>query len=162
MVIVLMGVSGSGKTTVGKILAADLGWTFIEGDDFHPTENIEKMRGGTPLSDEDRRPWFQALQSRVEKACERNEDVILACSALKDDYRDFLEQQDPECVHFVCLTGSEDLIRHRLEQRRGHFIDPALLRSQLETLESPEGSLKVDITPAPKAIASEIRRQLNL
>lgn len=162
MVIVLMGVSGSGKTTIGKALAADLGWAFIEGDDFHPAANVEKMRSGSPLTDEDRRPWLQALRGRVEEACERNEDVIVACSALKDDYRDFLERDDPACVHFVYLRGSEDLIRRRLAEREGHFMDPALLRSQFEALEPPEGAIQVDIAPAPEAIAVEIRRKLGL
>lgn len=162
MVLVLMGVSGSGKTTIGKALAAELGWAFVEADDFHPAANVEKMRGGSPLTDEDRRPWLRALQGRIEEACVGNEDVILACSALKADYRDYLERHDPACVHFVYLRGSEELIRRRLEAREGHFMDPALLRSQFEALEPPAGAVEVDVAPAPEAIAVEIRRKLGL
>jgi gluconokinase len=162
MVVVLMGVSGSGKTTVGKALAADLGWSFVEADDFHPAANIEKMRGGAPLNDEDRRPWLQALRRRVDEACAQGEDVVLACSALKHDYRDYLEQHDPACVHYVYLRGSKELIRRRLAERKGHFMNPALLDSQFEALEPPEGEVQVDVAPAPKEIATNIRRQLGL
>ncbi len=162
MVVVLMGVSGSGKSTVGRALAADLGWAFLEGDDFHPTANVEKMRGGTPLTDADRRPWLEALQDRLEEACGRGEDLVVACSALKDGYRDHLERHDPRCVRFVYLSGSEELIRRRLEQRTGHFMPPTLLRSQFEALEQPEGEIVVDAAPAPENIAAEIRRRLGL
>ena len=162
MVLVLMGVSGTGKTTVGKALAAELGWVFVEGDDFHPVANVEKMGAGIPLSDEDRCPWLQALRRRVEEACGRGEDVVLACSALKHDYREYLERHDPECVHYVYLHGSEELIRGRLANRKGHFMDPTLLRSQFEALEPPEGALQVDVAPAPEVIAKQIRRQLSL
>lgn len=162
MVIIVMGVSGTGKTTVGKLLAEAPDWSFVEGDDFHPPENVEKMKAGIPLSDEDRQPWLQSLRRRIDEACERGEHVVLACSALKDEYRDYLEENDPDCVHYVYLHGSEQLIRQRLEQRKGHFMDPDLLRSQLETLEPPEEALKVDIAPAPEAIAAEIKRKLGL
>ena len=162
MIVVLMGVSGSGKTTIGKVLASGLGWTFVEGDDFHPAANVAKMRGGAPLTDEDRRPWLEALQDRLEEACEHNEDVVLACSALKDDYRDFLEKHDPACVRFVYLSGSEELIRRRLEKRTGHFMSPALLRSQFEALEPPEGEIVVDVASAPEVVAAEIRRELGV
>lgn len=162
MVLVLMGVSGTGKTTIGKALVAGLGWTFVEGDDFHPVANIEKLRAGTPLDDQDRWPWLQALRKRVDQACEQRENLVLACSALKRDYREYLERNDPECVRYVYLHGSEDLIRSRLAERKGHFMNPTLLRSQFETLEPPEGALQVDVNPAPEAIAAEIRRKLGL
>jgi gluconokinase len=157
-----MGVSGSGKTTIGKALATELGWAFVEGDDFHPAANVEKMRAGVPLTDEDRRPWLQALRKRVDEACKRREDVVLACSALKHDYREYLERHDPECVHYVFLHGSEELIRRRLAERKGHFMDPALLQSQFEALEPPADALRVDITPAPEVVVAEIRRKLGL
>jgi gluconokinase len=162
MVLVLMGVSGSGKTTVGKVLAAELGWTFVEADDFHPTVNVEKMRNGIALDDDDRRPWLRALRESIDAACVGGEDVVMACSALKQDYRDKLEAGSPGCVRFVYLTGSEELIRRRLEEREGHFMDPALIHSQFEALEPPVGAIRVDVAPAPDIIAADIRRRLGL
>ena len=162
MVIVIMGVSGSGKTTVGEILAADLGWTFVEGDDYHPAENVAKMRGGTPLTDADRKPWLRAVRGRIDAACAAGENLVVACSALKDEYRDFLEQHDPACVHYVYLHGSEELIRKRLEGRKGHFMNPALLHSQFVTLEEPGGEITVDATPPPAVIVAAVRQKLNL
>ena len=162
MVIVLMGVSGSGKTTVGRALAADLGWGFVEADDFHSRENVEKMRSGVPLDDEDRWPWLRALRKRIDPACGREENIVLACSALKQEYRDYLALNDPACVRYVYLHGSEELIRSRLAERKGHFMDPALLRSQFEALEPPGGTVQVDIEPAPEMIAAEIRHKLGL
>jgi gluconokinase len=162
MVIVLMGVSGTGKTTVGKVLANKLGWDFVEGDDYHPIENVEKMSAGVPLTDEDRCPWLQALRQRIDEACKQGENVILACSALKREYRQYLERHDLECVHYVFLHGSEELISRRLAQRKGHFMNPDLLQSQFEALEVPEGTLQVDIAPAPEVIANEIQRKLGL
>ncbi len=162
MVLVLMGVSGTGKTTVGKLLAGDLGWTFVEGDDFHPLANVEKMKAGIPLDDRDRRPWLRALRERIENACRQGENIILACSALKREYRQYLERNDLECVYYVFLHGSAELISRRLAQRKGHFMNPNLLESQLEALEVPEGTLQVEITPAPEVIAAEIRHKLGL
>jgi gluconokinase len=162
MVIVLMGVSGSGKTTIGKILADQLGWTFVEADDYHPAANIEKMRRGTPLNDDDRRPWLDALRHRVDETCARGQNVVLACSALKHAYQDYLERDDPSCVHYVYLKGSEDLIRNRLKERKGHFMNPTLLHSQMETLEPPADAIQVDVSPAPAEIAENIRRKLGL
>jgi gluconokinase len=162
MVVVLMGVSGTGKTTVGKALASKLDWNFIEGDDYHPAANIEKMTAGIPLTDEDRAPWLKALRKRIEEACHQGENMILACSALKQDYRQYLERHDLECVHYVFLHGPEELIRSRLEKRKGHFMNPNLLQSQFETLEVPEGILDVDVTRAPEQIAAEIRQKLGI
>ena len=162
MVAVLMGVSGSGKTTIGKELAAELGWTFVEGDDFHPAANVDKMAAGTALTDDDRRPWLRALRERVDEACGRGENVVLACSALKQDHRDRLEQGSPGCVRFVYLTGSEELIRSRLEAREGHFMDPDLIHSQFEALEPPTDAVRVDVAPAPDEVAADIRRRLGL
>ena len=114
-----MGVSGSGKSTVGKLLAHELGWTFVEGDDYHPAANIEKMRRGIPLGDNDRRPWLDALRHRLEEANERGENVVLACSALKHAYQHYLAQFAPESVRYVYLAGSEELLRQRLRGGRG-------------------------------------------
>lgn len=162
MIVVLMGVSGSGKTTVGKVLAGELGWTFLDADDFHPAANVAKMHRGEPLNDEDRRPWLRAVRERIDEATARGENVVLACSALKHAYQDYLEQHAPENVHYVYLSGSEDVIRERLAKRTGHFMNPNLLHSQFETLEPPDNALRVDITAAPEVIASEIRRRLGL
>jgi gluconokinase len=162
MIVVLMGVSGSGKTTVGKLLAHNLGWTFVEGDDYHPPANIEKMRHGIPLNDSDRLPWLNALRHRLEDASKRGENVVLACSALKHAYQHYLAHFAPDLLHYVYLVGSEELIRQRLAQREGHFMDPALLHSQFETLEPPEEALRVDIASSPEGIAAVIRHKLGL
>ena len=162
MVVVLMGVSGSGKSTIGKILADDLGWAFVEADDYHPAANIEKMRRGVPLDDADRRPWLAAVRERIADACRRGRDVVVACSALKHRYQDYLEQDDPPCVRYVYLEGSPDQVRKRLADRRGHFMNPALLGSQFEALEPPADAVRVDVTPPPEEIAAEIRRKLGV
>lgn len=160
MIVVLMGVSGSGKTTVGKELAHQLGWTFVDADDFHPAANVEKMHRGVPLDDDDRRPWLAALHQRLLEAARLGESVVLACSALKHAYQDYLQHEEPERIYFVYLIGSEELIRQRLAGRKGHFMNPNLLHSQFETLEPPENAISVDITPPPEKIADEIRRKL--
>jgi len=160
MILVLMGVSGSGKTTVGKLLAEGLGWTFIDADDFHPQANIEKMRRGIPLTDDDRRPWLAALRSRIEAARANKENVVLACSALKHAYQDYLEHAGADCVHYVYLKGSEAIIRDRLAKRTGHFMNPVLLHSQFETLEPPEHAVTVDVTPPAEEVVAEIRREM--
>jgi len=162
MIVVLMGVSGSGKSTIGKILACDLKWTFLDADDFHPARNVEKMHKGIPLDDDDRRPWLDAVRERLVQAIDRGENVVLACSALKHAYQHYLAQYAPELIHYVWLVGSEELLRGRLAQRKDHFMNPKLLHSQFETLEPPEGALEVDVSPPPEAIADEIRRKLGL
>jgi gluconokinase len=162
MVVVLMGVSGSGKSTIGKRLAAQLGWQFIEADDYHPPANVEKMRAGTPLTDEDRRPWLAALRVKVDEACRKGIDTVLACSALKHKYQDYLDAHDPECVKYVYLHGSEELIRARLAARKGHFMNPALLHSQFESLEPPADAIRVDVAPPPGEIVTDIRRKLGV
>ncbi len=162
MIIVVMGVSGSGKSTVGKILAQQLGWTFVEGDDFHPPANVEKMHRGIPLNDDDRRPWLDAIHRRLEAVIARGENVVLACSALKHSYQHYLSQFTSSSVRYVYLAGSEELIRTRLAQRTGHFMNPALLHSQFEALEPPEDSLQLDVAAAPESLVAAIRQKLGL
>ena len=157
-----MGVSGSGKTTVGKLLAKQLGWRFIDADDYHPASNVEKMHAGIPLTDADRRPWLDVLRQQIDTACERGEDVVLACSALKHAYQEYLERDEPTSVRYVYLQGSETLIQQRLTARTGHFMNPNLLHSQFETLEPPEDAIRVDIAPTPEVIAAEVREKLGL
>lgn len=161
MILVVMGVSGSGKSTVGRELARQLGWPFHDGDDDHPAANLAKMHRGEPLTDADRGPWLEAIARVMNRAHDRGEDLVLACSALKHSYREQLRRQDGS-VRFVFLTGPASLIAERLSRRRGHFMDPHLLESQIETLEPPHDAIQVDITPSPEAIAAEIRRRLGL
>lgn len=162
MILVLMGVSGSGKTTVGRILAERLGWTFVEADDYHPAANVEKMHRGQPLTDADRLPWLAALRARIDRACERGENMVLACSALKHDYQHYLERDAPGCVRYVYLHGSEELITRRLAARKGHFMNPMLLHSQFDILEPPDDAIRVEVSPPPETVAAEIRSKLGL
>jgi len=162
MIIVLMGVSGSGKTTVGKALVSQLGWTFVDADDFHPSANIAKMHRGEPLTDADRWPWLEAIRQRLLLAAHRGEGVVLACSALKHAYQEYLAHEDPAHIYYIYLSGSEELIRQRLAGRKGHFMNPNLLHSQFETLEPPENAIVVDISLPPDEIAAAIRRKLGL
>ncbi len=161
MVIILMGVSGSGKTTIGQLLAQSLGWTFYDGDDFHPQANIEKMRQGTPLTDDDRASWLAALQQLIDHLLQNDRSAVLACSALKQVYRRRL-QRHPENVRFVYLKGDYDLIRQRLTARQRHFMRPGLLGSQFATLEEPQEVLTVDIAQSPEAIVNTITAALQL
>lgn len=161
MVIVVMGVSGVGKTTIGRALAGALGWRFLEGDDFHPAANVEKMSRGVPLTDEDRRPWLLALRALIESCAGSGEDAVIACSALKESYRRLLKPEGAE-VFFVHLKADPALIAGRLERRSGHFMSPALLPSQLATLEEPEDAVIVDAAGRPEEVVAEVRRRLGI
>ena len=156
MVIILMGVSGSGKTTIGQLLAQHLGWTFYDGDDFHPQANVEKMRQGIPLTDDDRDSWLTTLQQLIDTFLHQNQSAVLACSALKQTYRSRLQRNQTD-VRFVYLKGDLDLIRQRLTTRQGHFMPANLLGSQFATLEEPQGVLTVDISQSPESIVGTIK-----
>lgn len=149
-----MGVSGSGKTTVGELLAAQTGWPFHDGDDFHPPENVRKMSTGIPLTDKDREGWLQSLANLIQDS---DSPLIIACSALKASYRSLL---NGAC--FVFLDGSPDLLAERLGQRSGHYMPASLLSSQLNTLERPEGALTLDIRESPDDLVTQIRRQFGI
>lgn len=160
MIIVLMGVSGSGKTTIGRLLSAQLGWVFYEADDYHSPASVEKMRSGVPLDDEDRRPWLETLRDLLRDCLRRDESAVLACSALKERYRECLLID--ERVVLVFLKGDYQLIESRLALRRGHYMNPSLLGSQFETLEEPGDAVQVEVTSSPEEIVEEIRGRLGL
>jgi len=152
-----MGVVGAGKTTVGTLLAQKLGWQFADADDFHPKENIEKITHGIPLTDSDRAPWLAALHEAIERWNTDGNDVVLACSALKKNYREELEAGP---VRFVYLKGDYDLISLRLHSRHGHFATESILKSQLADLEEPQDAITVTVDKSPDEIVSEIIRKL--
>ena len=154
-----MGVSGSGKTSVGKALAEFLGWDFYDADDFHPPENISKMENGIPLTDSDRAPWLAALHDLIESCLTRNQPGVLACSALKEVYRKKLVG-GAEDVQLVYLKGSYELIWSRMSARQDHYMKPEMLKSQFEALEEPDDALTVDISGSVDEIVQEIVRQI--
>lgn len=158
-VVILMGPMGCGKTTVGRLLAQRLHWPFFDGDDFHPEENVEKMRAGTALNDEDRRLWLENLRGHIQGCLRENTSAVLACSALKQAYRDTLGV-DQSTVRTVYLKGSFQLLRRRIERRHHPYMNKDLLKSQLDILEEPVGGLTVDIQDAPEAIVKTIVDQL--
>lgn len=156
MVLILTGVSGAGKTTVGRILAERLGWEFHDADDLHSARNREKMRRGVALTDDDRRPWLRAVRALVARCLAEERPAVIACSALKQAYRDEIVA-DPARVGLVYLKASRELIAARLARRAGHFFDPRLLDSQFDILEEPADALTVDAAAAPERVADEIR-----
>jgi gluconokinase len=158
VIIVVMGVAGCGKSTIGQLLADRLGWPFYDGDDFHPASNVEKMRCGQPLTDEDRSGWLSALADLIRDCLKRNQSAVIACSALKQAYRKQLQVTDD--VRFVYLRGTSDRIEARLRQRAGHYMPPNLLASQFAALEEPQDALTLDIGATPEQIVAEIVNEL--
>ena len=161
MVIIVMGVSGSGKTATGSALARAVGWTFLEGDNYHPPGNIEKMRHGQPLNDADRAPWLERLRILIAEQLEQDKDTILACSALQHEYRQFL-QVNADHVRFVFLKGDFDLIHRRLKKRHGHFMTAGLLASQFEALEPPRDAFTLNIAEPVVSLVAKIRQQFDI
>ncbi len=160
MVILLMGVSGAGKTTIGQLLASQLGWNFADGDDHHSPENVQKMRSGIPLTDADRAPWLEKLRALIAAWIAARKNTVLACSALKQAYRERL-QVSPE-VQVVYLNGTPEVLRQRLRARTGHFMTERMLASQLAALEAPEDAVTVNADQSPAEIVTEIRSSLSL
>ena len=161
--IVVMGVAGSGKTTVASQLAEKLGIPFVEGDSLHPAANVKKMAAGIPLTDGDRWPWLEAIGERMEAERATGHGVVVACSALKHAYRDCLRSKVHGKVHFLLLDGSRQLIGERMKKRKGHFMPPALLDSQFATLEKPtpdEQAVILDISHRPAQLVEEAAKSI--
>lgn len=161
MILVVMGVSGSGKTTIGRALAQELAWPFADADEFHPPANIAKMSAGQPLNDTDRVPWLAAIRRQIDDWIAAQQSAVITCSALKAVYREQLTGGLPE-IKFVHLHGERALLLQRLGQRENHFMKASMLDSQLATLESPKDALTVDIRRTPREIVSEVRRHFNV
>ena len=161
--LIIMGVSGSGKTTIADRLAERLHWTYEDGDKYHPKGNVEKMSAGHPLTDEDRWPWLQAIADKIDQVCEADQHAVVACSALKRAYRDVLVHGRDD-VRIVYLDGTRELIAGRLAARKGHFMPPGLLDSQFKTLEAPgvdEHPITVSIDASVEAIVDDVMRKLD-
>src|SRR5215813_11410351 len=154
MIVLIMGVAAAGKTTIGKILAQRLGWEFADADDFHSQQNKEKLRRGIPLTDGDREPWLKAIHEAMVGWVAEKRNLVLACSALKERYREALDVGP--AMRVVHLKGSYQLISERLAKRTGHFVSPALLASQFETLEEPEEAVVVDVSATSEEIVERI------
>ncbi len=161
MIVILMGVAGSGKTSVGRLLTKELGWKFYEGDNFHSRDNINKMKHGFALTDADRDAWLDALANLIKELEKKRQSAVIACSALKREYRDRLEAHSSN-IQFVYLKGSYDLIQHRLEARREHYFKADLLKSQFEILEEPVQAIIVNAAQTPDMIAEQIKQALRL
>jgi carbohydrate kinase (thermoresistant glucokinase family) len=161
MVVVVMGVAGSGKSTVGPLLAQALGGDFAEGDKFHPAANVAKMKSGTPLDDADRKPWLEAMAAAIRDWSTKDRPTVLACSALKRSYRAILAGGSRE-VRFVFLKGEEGVIAARMAKRHDHFMPPSLLKSQFATLEEPEDAIIADIRAEPAAIVAAVLPRLGV
>ncbi|NIF75012.1 gluconokinase [Burkholderia sp. Ap-962] len=163
MILIAMGVSGAGKTRIGELLAERLGCTFTDGDAFHSAANKEKMHHGIPLTDDDRWPWLQSIRVAIEEKQRAGETAVFTCSSLKRSYRDVLRGQDAD-VRFVYLHGTVEVLSERLKTRTGHFFDPSLLKSQLDTLEVPgeDEAVQVGIDQTPEQMVDEVLAKLKL
>jgi gluconokinase len=162
VIVLIMGPAGSGKTTVGKLLAAQLSWEFADGDDFHPPSNIAKMSRGIPLTDEDRLPWLQSIRDAMRQWQAQRKSAVVACSALKRSYRDLLGiGSNAKDIKLIYLKGTYDLLLQRLHSRKGHYMKEQMLASQLADLEEPTDALISDISNSPEQIVTEIRTKLN-
>ena len=162
MIVVICGVSGVGKTTIGQLLAQELGWKFCEADDFHPAANVEKMKAGIPLTDEDRWPWLDRLRQLIERCLAAEENAVVACSALKRAYRDRLRVSEE--VRFVFLRASRARVAEQVQRRRGHFMPATLLESQFADLEEPqpdEHALTVEVEGLPRDVTNLIKTKLS-
>jgi gluconokinase len=159
VIVIVMGVTGCGKTTVGEMLAQECGWEFHDADDFHPAENVAKMKSGAPLTDEDRWPWLERLNTFLLDGERQGKSLVLACSALKQAYRDRLAR-GCATVRWVFLDGDRELIRARLLARHGHYMNPKLLDSQFAILEPPQDALRLDIADSPAVLAQRIGEKL--
>ncbi len=160
MIVIVMGTTGSGKTTIGSMLAKRLGWEFVDADDYHPAGNVEKMRQGIPLTDADRVPWLRSLHDKIVDWNAVRRNVVLACSALRESYRDEL-RAGPD-VRFVYLKGNYELFSQRVLARKGHFAKQDLLASQFATLEEPADAIIADASKTPEEIVAGVCRQLGL
>jgi gluconokinase len=161
VVCILIGVAGAGKTTIGRALASRYGWRFVDGDDYHAPAAIAKMRAGIALTDADRRPWLASLHAIAAAVIDRRQHVVIACSALKERYRDAL-RGTLRPVRFVYLKADATMLRRRLEERGGHFAGPALLTSQLADFQEPTEALTIDATRPPEEIVNAIGYELGL
>lgn len=161
MVVMVMGVAGSGKTTVGRALADELGWKFRDADEFHPAANIAKMAAGLPLDEADRAPWLAAIRAYVAHCLANGENAVVTCSALKERYRRLLST-DPTRIKWVHLQGDRGLISRRLAGRRGHFMKPDMLGSQLAALEPPRDALTLDVAEPPETLVKKVRAALGI
>ncbi len=158
MILIIMGVSGCGKTTIGKMLSAKLNWKYFEGDEYHPQENIEKMKNGIPLNDSDRKPWLLKLQYIINDALSKKVNIIITCSSLKESYRKILKVSNE--VRFIYLKGSYSLIEKRMNERKDHFMKPGMLKSQFDALEEPTDAIIVDIDNSSENILIQILSKL--
>lgn len=161
MIIILVGVSGSGKSTVGRLLAERLAWEFHDGDDLHPEENVRKMATGTPLTDDDRWPWLERIGEMMQECDDAGRNAVIACSALRTAYRDYLLRHSP-AVDLVFLRGQRDTILERMQRRSDHFMPADLLDSQFDALEEPQHAVIADAAKSPEEIVEHIVQELSL